>query len=136
MTESPSAAGVRRDQGPLSRGRRHAARWARGGKGQAKAALQQARTALGYTHIVAPFDGLVTEKKADVGTLASPGMPIFTVEDSRRYRLEATVNETDLRYVRQGQQMSVSIDALGDREAKGKSSKSSLQQTPLAAVSL
>jgi RND family efflux transporter MFP subunit len=93
---------------------------ARAGQGQAKAALQQAHTALGYTRIVAPFNGLVTEKKADVGTLASPGMPIFTVEDLRRYRLEATVNETDLRYVRQGQQVSVSIDALGDRELKGK----------------
>jgi RND family efflux transporter MFP subunit len=93
---------------------------ARAGQAQAKAALQQAHTALGYTHILAPFDGLVTEKKADVGTLASPGMPIFTVEDLRRYRLEATVNETDLRYVRQGQQVPVSIDALGDRELKGK----------------
>jgi len=93
---------------------------ARAGQAQAKAALQQARTALGYTHIVAPFDGLVTDKKADVGTLASPGMPIFTVEDPRRYRLEATVNETDLRYVRPGQQVSVLVDALGDRELKGK----------------
>lgn len=87
---------------------------------QAKAALQQARTSLAYTHMVAPFDGLVTEKKADVGTLASPGMPIFTLEDLRRYRLEATVNETDLRYVHQGQQVSVSVDALGDRQLKGK----------------
>jgi len=93
---------------------------ARAGQAQAKAAIQQARTALGYTHIVAPFDGLVTEKKADVGMLASPGMLIFTVEDLRRYRLEATVNETDLRYVLQGQQVSVSIDAVGDRELKGK----------------
>ena len=93
---------------------------ARAGQSQAKAALQQARTALSYAHIVAPFDGLVTEKKADVGTLASPGMPIFTVEDLRRYRLEATVNETDLRFVRQGQQVPVSIDAIGDRELKGK----------------
>lgn len=93
---------------------------ARAGQAQAKAALQQARTALDYTHIVAPFDGLVTEKKADVGTLASPGMPIFTVEDLRRYRLEATVNETDLHYVRQRQPVSVLVDALGDRELKGK----------------
>lgn len=92
---------------------------ARAGQAQAKAALQQARTALGYTHILAPFDGVVTEKKADVGTLASPGMPIFTVEDLRRYRLEATVNETDLRYVRMGQQVPVVIDALGDKELKG-----------------
>lgn len=93
---------------------------ARAGQAGAKAALQQARTALAYTHIVAPFDGLVTEKKADIGTLASPGLPIFTIEDLRRYRLETSVNETDLRYVRQGQQVSVVIDALGDRELKGK----------------
>jgi RND family efflux transporter MFP subunit len=93
---------------------------ARAGEAQAKAALQQAHTALGYTHIVAPFDGLVTEKRADIGMLASPGMPIFTVEDLRRYRLETTVNETDLLYVRQGQQVSVSIDAFGDVELKGK----------------
>jgi RND family efflux transporter MFP subunit len=93
---------------------------ARAGQTQAKAALQQAHTGLGYTRILAPFDGLVTEKKADVGALVSPGMPIFTVEDLHRYRLEATVNETDLRYVRMGQQAPVIIDAMGDRELKGR----------------
>lgn len=93
---------------------------ARAGQAQAKAALQQAHTVLSYTRIVAPFDGLVTEKKADIGTLANPGMPIFTVEDLRRYRLEATVNESDLHYMRQGEQVPVRIDALGDRELKGR----------------
>lgn len=93
---------------------------ARAGQAQARAALQQAYTALTYAHIVAPFDGLVTERKVDIGTLASAGMPIFTVEDLRHYHLEARVNESDLRYVRQGQQVSVLIDALGDDEAKGK----------------
>ena len=93
---------------------------ARAGQAQATAALQQARTALAYTRVLAPFDGVVTEKKADVGTLASPGMPILTVEDVRRYRLEASVNETDLRYVKMGQQIPVLVDALGDRELKGK----------------
>jgi RND family efflux transporter MFP subunit len=93
---------------------------ARAGRAEAKAALLQARTSLGYTHIVAPFDGLVTEKKADIGTLANPGLAIFTVEDLRPYRLEATVNESDVRYVRQGQQVYVFIDALGDRELNGK----------------
>jgi RND family efflux transporter MFP subunit len=93
---------------------------ARSGQAQAKAGLQQARTSLGYTRMLAPFDGVVTEKKADVGVLASPGMPIFTVEDVRSYRLEASVNEGDLRYVRMGQQVPVTIDALGDQELKGK----------------
>ena len=70
---------------------------AKAGQAEAQAALSQARTSLNYTRIRAPFDGVVTGKKADSGTLASPGMPIFTVEDVRRYRLEASVNESDLR---------------------------------------
>jgi RND family efflux transporter MFP subunit len=93
---------------------------AQAGEAQAQAALSQARTSLDYTHIRAPFDGVVTEKKADSGTLASPGMPIFVVEDVRRYRLEVTVNENDLRYVRTGEQIPVGIDALDNAELKGK----------------
>ncbi len=93
---------------------------AKAGQAQAQAALSQARTSLDYTRIRAPFDGVVTEKKADSGTLASPGTPIFTVEDVRRYRLEATVNENDLHYVRTGEQVSVVIDALDNAGLKGK----------------
>lgn len=90
------------------------------GQSQAKAALAQARTALSYTRILAPFDGVVTEKKADPGMLASPGLPVFTIEGVGRYRLEATVNETDLRYVRMGEQIPVVVDALEGTSLKGK----------------
>ncbi len=93
---------------------------AKAGQAQAQAALSQARTSLDYTRIRAPFDGVVTEKRVDSGTLASPGMPIFTVEDVRRYRLEATVNENDLRYVRTGEQVSVVVDALDNAGLNGK----------------
>jgi RND family efflux transporter MFP subunit len=92
---------------------------ARADEAQAKAALAQARTALDDTRIRAPFDGMVTEKRVDPGTLASAGLPIFTVEDTHRYRLEATVNETDLAYVEIGQSTRVVIDALGSAERKG-----------------
>jgi RND family efflux transporter MFP subunit len=92
---------------------------ARADEAQAKAAVAEARTALVYTRIRAPFDGMVTEKRADPGTLASPGLPIFTVEDTHWYRLEATVNETDLAYVETGQSTGVVIDALGSAELKG-----------------
>lgn len=93
---------------------------ARADLAQANAALAQGQTMLSYTSIRAPFDGVVTEKKIDSGVLASPGMPLFTVEDVRRYRLEASVNETDLAYVRIGQSVPVLVDALGDAELKGK----------------
>ena len=86
---------------------------------QAKAALAQGHASLDYTRIRAPFDGIVTGKKADAGSLASPGMPILTVEGVGRYRLEVTVNENDLRYVRIGQSVPVMIDALDNAELKG-----------------
>jgi len=93
---------------------------AKAGKTQAQAALAQAHTSLDYARIRAPFDGVVTGKKADTGTLASPGMPIFTVEDVRRFRLEASINEDDLRFVREGQTVPVLIDALDNALLKGK----------------
>lgn len=93
---------------------------ARAGQAQANAALTQARTSLGYAQLRAPFAGLVTEKKADAGTLASPGMPIFTIEDTRSFRLEAAVDESDIRIVRIGQVVPVTVDALGNTELSGK----------------
>ena len=72
---------------------------ARARQSQANEALTQARTSLGHTRILAPFSGIVTEKKADAGTLASPGMPIFTLEETRSFRLEVTVDESDIRLV-------------------------------------
>lgn len=87
---------------------------------QAQAALHQAMTSLDYTRIRAPFDGVITEKKADSGTLASPGMPVFTIEDVRCYRLEVAVNESDLQYVRTGGQVPVTIEALDNAELKGR----------------
>jgi len=86
---------------------------ARAGQEQAGAALAQANTTLDYTRIRAPFDGVVTERKVDPGALAAPGLPLFTVEDIRRYRLEVTVNESDLRLVRLGLHVPVIVDAIG-----------------------
>ena len=93
---------------------------ARAGLEQAKAEVTQTQTTLNYTRIRAPFDAVVTDKKADPGTLALPGTPIFTVEDVHRYRLETTVNESDLRYLRIGEQVPVLIDALDNAELKAK----------------
>ncbi len=87
---------------------------------QASAALAQARTSLSFTRIRAPFASVVTQKFADAGTLASPGMPLFVVEDTRSYRLEAAVDESDIRLVRSGQAVPVLLDALGNTELSGK----------------
>jgi RND family efflux transporter MFP subunit len=93
---------------------------ARASRAQSAAALDQARTHLGYTRVLAPFDGVVTERRVDPGALASPGMPLLTVEARGLYRLEVSVDERDLSYVHMGEAVPVTIDALGDQPLNGK----------------
>lgn len=93
---------------------------ARSAQLQAKAAVTEARAALDFTRVLAPFDGIMTERRLDPGAMANPGQPILTVEDVSRYRLEVSVNETDLRFAHLEERVPVSIDALGDRELKGR----------------
>jgi len=59
----------------------------------AKGALAEARAMMGYVELVAPFDGVVTRKWADVGDLAAPGKPLVDIEDPSRLQLEADVPE-------------------------------------------
>ncbi|HVB85155.1 MAG TPA: efflux RND transporter periplasmic adaptor subunit [Candidatus Dormibacteraeota bacterium] len=92
---------------------------AEAGTAEASAALAQARTSLGYTHIHAPFSGVVTAKMADAGTLAAPGMTLFTIEETRNYRLEATVDERDIHLVQIGEAAPVTIDSLGSAPMAG-----------------
>ncbi|HTQ61840.1 MAG TPA: efflux RND transporter periplasmic adaptor subunit [Candidatus Solibacter sp.] len=93
---------------------------AKAGLAQTSAALAQAKTSLSYTLIRAPFAGVVIEKRVDAGVLASPGMPLFTVEDTRSYRLEVAIDESDIHLVRAGENIPVMIDALGSSPFSGK----------------
>jgi RND family efflux transporter MFP subunit len=86
---------------------------------QAKAGLESAELYHGYARITSPLSGIVTSKSVEIGQLASPGSPLFTVEDGSNYRLEATVGESRIRFISRSQTVTVKIDALGD-ELMGK----------------
>jgi RND family efflux transporter MFP subunit len=66
------------------------------------ASATEAETMLGYTKIVAPFDGIVTRKLADVGHLAAPGRPLLELDDPQLLRLEADVPEALINRVQLG----------------------------------
>lgn len=93
---------------------------AHAGRAQAEAGVSQANTAIGYTRIRAPFDGLVTAKLADAGAMAAPGVPLLVVEDPSRFRLEVQVDESQIGAVRLGSAAPVLIDALGNQPITGK----------------
>ena len=86
---------------------------------QARADVRNAEGYANDARIEAPFDGIVTAKHADVGTMASPGVPLLTLEDDRRYRFEAVVEESRVGKIRPGDRVEVRVDATGDRPLEG-----------------
>jgi RND family efflux transporter MFP subunit len=81
----------------------------------AAASVTEAETMLGYTKIVAPFDGVVTHKFSDVGDLATPGRPLIELDDPKLLRLEADVPEALINRVQLGSTLRVGA-ALEGRE--------------------
>lgn len=59
-------------------------------------ALKQSSINLGETILVAPFDGVVTTKYSDVGTMISSGMPIVAIQSPSDNWVNFKVKETDL----------------------------------------
>jgi RND family efflux transporter MFP subunit len=73
----------------------------------ARAASDQARTTETFTTIAAPFDGIVTEKMVEPGNMASPGIPLPRLEDTRGFRLEVRTDESRTGHIRNGDRVPV-----------------------------
>jgi multidrug efflux pump subunit AcrA (membrane-fusion protein) len=86
---------------------------------QAKAQVVNAQVYASYARVASPMNGIVTAKQAEVGAMAAPGTPLLTLEDNSQYRLEAAVEESQIRKIRLGDKVQVRIDALGDEEVSG-----------------
>lgn len=71
-----------------------------------------------YTSLTAPFSGIVTQKLADAGSLANPGMPILTIEQSGSYQVSATVPENIINQIQLGAEAIVVIKSV-DKTIKG-----------------
>ncbi len=101
---------------------------------QAKAGLQEAEAAAsqaesearaaqdiaGYARVTSPFDGRVLRRMVEPGTLISPGIILFIVEDTSRYQLEATLPAEALSHVKKSASARVQLDALPEKSLDGK----------------
>ena len=77
---------------------------------QADEEVTAARIQSGYSVLNAPIAGVVTQKMVEPGNLAVPGMPLLTIEQEGAYRLDASVEESNLSKVRLGQMANVTLD--------------------------
>ncbi|MBS1509520.1 MAG: efflux RND transporter periplasmic adaptor subunit [Bacteroidetes bacterium] len=84
-------------------------------KARVQAAQQmrnEVNASLGYTILTAPFSGIVTQKSAEAGNIANPGMPILTIEQSGSYQVTASVPENVIAQIHEGDAAEIAISAV------------------------
>jgi len=94
--------------------------------GVAQAELQRLTALEDYTHVAAPFAGVITKRWADVGTMIQEGitsntqsMPVVTLAQWDRLRLVVPVPESDVPMIKLGSKVQVHVMAM-NRDFEGK----------------
>lgn len=85
----------------------------------AEAALQSAQLRLGYTHITAPFDGVVSERQVQPGNYVNVGSNLIAVVPLPNVYVIANYKETQLRRVRPGQRVEIEADTFSGQTLAG-----------------
>ena len=78
----------------------------------AKAELQQAQLNVGYSHIVAPVDGITTQRSAELGSHITSGQQLLMIVDIGYLWVTADFKETQLARMHPGQHVKLHVDAL------------------------
>jgi RND family efflux transporter MFP subunit len=95
-------------------------RQAQAGASQAESEARAAQDVASYARVVAPFDGRVIRRTVEPGSLVSTGMPLFVVEDTSRYQLEATLPAEALAAVKKNAAARVQLDGFAEKPLSGK----------------
>ena len=82
-------------------------------------ALEMAERNLSFTRVLAPFDGTVGNKAAEVGELVQPGTRLMALVPLNAAYVDANFKETQLADIKPGQKVDVAIDALDGRVVEG-----------------
>lgn len=77
---------------------------------QAGETLKLAQIIESYTSLVAPIDGVILVRQAELGEVVVPGTPVVTIADLDHVWLRAYINEPDVGRVRFGQPAEITTD--------------------------
>lgn len=79
----------------------------------AKQMRNEVNAMLAYSSLTAPFAGVVTQKLAETGGIASPGMPLLTIEQNGILQVSAAVAESDISQLKLGDIANLQIKSTG-----------------------
>ncbi|WP_075181110.1 HlyD family secretion protein [Pantoea sp. 1.19] len=85
---------------------------------QARAQLQVAELNLSWTEVRAPYDGFITKRNVDQGSLVQAGSALFSLVSPHVW-VTANFKETQLARMNPGDKVSISVDAFPDRKLEG-----------------
>ena len=85
-----------------------------------KADLDAAKLQLSYTIITAPIDGFVGERNLSAGDLVNANQVVASIVLKQKMWVTANFKETQVERIKEGQQVTISVDALDDKKFKGK----------------
>jgi multidrug efflux system membrane fusion protein len=88
-----------------------------------QAQIREAELARGDADLRAPFTGVVLRRHVEIGSLAAPGMPAFTLAETRMVRVVIGVPDTTLQRFPPGATERLSSDALPGRRFEGRVTK-------------
>ncbi|MDP2755333.1 MAG: efflux RND transporter periplasmic adaptor subunit [Nitrospirota bacterium] len=77
----------------------------------AEGGLREARAMRDYTRITAPFAGIISQKMANAGDLATPGMPLLVLENTEQLQVVAAAPEVPALKIKKGDTLFVTIPA-------------------------
>jgi len=84
-----------------------------------KARLNRFKKSLKDTRVMAPIDGVVSERKVSVGEYVKVGAELFKIVDSNPLKLTFTVPENNAGEIKIGQKVQVQSRAFADRTYQG-----------------
>ncbi|MDP2151617.1 MAG: efflux RND transporter periplasmic adaptor subunit [Parvibaculum sp.] len=87
---------------------------------KAESSLAISKQKLLKTTVRSPMDGVIEERKVSAGDYARAGTELFSVIQVSPLKLDFSVPEKDMGYLRQGQEVSFLVDAYPGRKFKGK----------------
>jgi membrane fusion protein (multidrug efflux system) len=80
----------------------------------AKALLDAALLNLSYCHIVAPVDGIASQRSAEIGGRISQGQQLIVLVQTAGVWTTANFKETQLRKMHVGQRVNIEVDSLNE----------------------
>ncbi|WHQ74422.1 HlyD family secretion protein [Pantoea sp. Lij88] len=85
---------------------------------QAKAQLSTADLNLSYTQVRAPYDGFITKRNVQLGTLVQAGSSLFSLVSPEIW-VTANFKESQLQRMNPGDKVEISVDAWPDMKLEG-----------------